>query len=125
LPAFHPVIHLLDEDREELQVMFTYTFKNKPYEYHNGGLWPMLSGFYVADLAKRGRSDQARRHLEGVHRANALAMDGEPRGFPELVDGRTLEPGGASRQRWSAAGAIIGERASRGDRVLRIGRDDE
>lgn len=53
LPAFHPVIEPVDEDWEELQVMFSYTFKNKPYEFQNGGLWPMVTGFYVVDLARR------------------------------------------------------------------------
>ncbi|MFZ1864836.1 MAG: glycoside hydrolase 100 family protein [Polyangiales bacterium] len=120
LPAFHPVIEPVDEDWEELQVMFTYTFKNKPYEYHNGGLWPMLTGFYVADLAARGQTDRARKHLEGIHRANALDMDGEPWGFPEFVDGRTLQPGGTRQQGWSAAAAIIGQRALEGQRVFRI-----
>ena len=100
--------------------MFTYTFKNKPYEYHNGGLWPMLTGFYVADLAVRGQTDRARKHLEGIHRANALDMDGEPWGFPEFVDGRTLEPGGTRQQGWSAAAAIIGQRTLEGQRVFRI-----
>ncbi|MEX2365002.1 MAG: glycoside hydrolase 100 family protein, partial [Pseudohongiellaceae bacterium] len=42
LPAFYPVIHPPDRDWRDLQMTFSYTFKNKPYEYHNGGLWPML-----------------------------------------------------------------------------------
>jgi len=120
LPAFHPVIEPIDEDWEELQVMFTYTFKNKPYEYHNGGLWPMLTGFYVADLAKRGLSDKAKKHLKGIHQANALEMDGDPWSFPEFVDGRSLEPGGTRQQGWSAAAAIIGKHALEGRRVFRI-----
>ena len=31
LPAFHPVIEPVDEDWKDLQVMFSYTFKNKPH----------------------------------------------------------------------------------------------
>lgn len=124
LPAFHPVIKPVDEDWEELQVMFTYTFKNKPYEFHNGGLWPMLTGFYVADLAKRGRKNEAKKYLDAVHRANALEMEGEPWGFPEFVNGEDLNPGGTRLQGWSAAGAIIGQRALEGRRVFRIDSHD-
>jgi glycogen debranching enzyme len=121
LPAFHPVIKPVDEDWEHLQVMFSYTFKNRPYEFQNGGLWPVITGFYVADLAQRARLDAARRYLNAVHRANALPMDGELWGFPEYVHGRTHEPGGTRRLGWSAAAAIIGRHALDGERVFRIG----
>ena len=118
LPAFHPVIKPVDEDWEELRVMFSYSFKNQPYEFHNGGLWPMLTGFYAADLAQRGETDKARRYLAAVHRANALEMDGEPWSFPEFVHGRELTPGGTRRQGWSAAGAVIAQHALKGERIF-------
>jgi hypothetical protein len=120
LPAFHPVIEPLDEDWEHLQVMFSYTFKNKPYEFHNGGLWPMITGFHVADLARRGQTDDAERYLQAIHHANALEMHGEAWGFPEYVHGRDLTAGGTRHQGWSAAAAVIGQRAVQGERVFRI-----
>jgi glycogen debranching enzyme len=120
LPGFHPVIEPVDEDWNRLQMMFSYTFKNKPYEFHNGGLWPMVTGFYVADLAARGRDTEARRYLQALHQANALSRDGEPWSFPEFVHGRALTAGGTCHQGWSAAGAIIGHYALAGQRPLRI-----
>ncbi|MBK1700417.1 amylo-alpha-1,6-glucosidase [Thiococcus pfennigii] len=120
LPAFHPVIQPVDEDWKDLQVMFSYTFKNRPYEFHNGGLWPMVTGFYVADLAARGREEAARRHLRAIHQANALAMEGQPWAFPEYVHGQALTPGGTRHQGWSAAGAIIGHHALAGCPPFRI-----
>ncbi len=45
LPAFHPVITPTDDDWEDLQMTFSYTFKNHPHEYHNGGLWPNATYF--------------------------------------------------------------------------------
>jgi hypothetical protein len=124
LPAFHPVIKPVDEDWEDLQVMFSYSFKNKPYEFHNGGLWPMVTGFYVADLAKRDQLDEARHYLRAVHQANALEMDGEAWGFPEFVHGQKLTPGGTRKQGWSAAGAIIGHHALEGRGPFRINHHD-
>ncbi len=120
LPAFHPVIEPVDEDWEHLQVMFSYTFKNKPYEYHNGGLWPMVTGFYVAALAKRGRTDRARRFLSAIHTANASTMEGEAWGFPEYLNGKTGEPGGTRYQGWSAAAAVIGHHTAAGDKLFKI-----
>lgn len=111
LPAFHPVIRPVDDDWNDLQMMFSYSFKNAPYEYHNGGLWPMVTGFYVCDLARRGLQEHAQRFLDGINRANALPMEGEPWGFAEYIHGRDLTPGGTRHQGWSAAAAIIGQSA--------------
>jgi hypothetical protein len=119
LPAFHPVITPRDEDWDDLQMTFSHTFKNQPYQYQNGGLWPMITGFYVADLAKRGRNDEARRYLEGVHRTNASEMNGEPWSFPEYLHGRELTPGGNSEMVWNAAAAVLGQCAVDGKPVLR------
>jgi GH15 family glucan-1,4-alpha-glucosidase len=120
LPAFYPIITPVDKDWEELHMTFSYTFKNRPHEYHNGGRWPMLTGFYVADLARRGKTEAARRFLEGIHRGNALEMEGEAWSFPEYVHGRDYEAGGTRHQGWSAAGALIGHYALEGREVFRI-----
>lgn len=120
LPAFHPVIEPVHEDWEDLQVMFSHTFKNKPYEFHNGGLWPMLTGFHAADLARRGHLGPARRYLRAVHAGNRLAMDGETWSFPEFVHGRDHTAGGTRRQGWSAAAAVIAHEALQGREVFQV-----
>jgi hypothetical protein len=124
LPAFHPVIQPVDQDWQHLQMMFSYTFKNKPYEFHNGGLWPMVTGFYVADLSRRGRTDAAQGYLRAIHRANALPMEGEAWSFPEFVHGQKFTAGGTRHQGWSAAGAVIGHHALDGQAVFRMGDQD-
>ena len=120
LPAFHPVITPVDEDWKDLHMTFSYTFKNRPYEYHNGGLWPMITGFYVADLARRKKMDAARQYLFGIHRANALEMDSREWSFPEYINGKDFTPGGTRQQCWSAAGAVIAHQALEGRRIFRI-----
>jgi hypothetical protein len=123
LPAFHPVIEPVDEDWKHLQMMFSYNFKNRPYEYHNGGLWPMITGFYVADLAHRKHKREAQKFMNAIHHANAMEMDGKEWGFPEFVHGKTLVASGTRHQGWSAAAAVIGQHALAGERVFRI--DDD
>ena len=118
LPAFHPVITPADDDWEELQMTFSYTFKNRPHEYHNGGLWPLVTGFYVADLAARGHHELAEKYLDGIHRANALEMEGRPWRFPEFLHGQKHIPGGAPRLGWSAAAAVIGQQALEGNSLF-------
>lgn len=118
LPAFHPVITPKDEDWQDLQMTFSYTFKNNPYEFQNGGLWPLITGFYVADLARRGQTGKAEQFLTAIHRANALGGDDGKWGFPEYINGRTFEPGGTLYQGWSGAAAIIGHHALQGKRIF-------
>lgn len=120
LPAFHPVIAPIDDDWEDLQMTFSYTFRNHPYEYHNGGLWPMVTGFYAADLAQRGLREEAAAFLDGINWAGSLAADGEPWSFPEFIHGRDVTPGGTQHQAWSAAAAVMGRRALDGEQVLRV-----
>lgn len=121
LPAFHPVIEPVDEDWKNLQMTFSYNFKNNPYEYHNGGLWPLITGFYVADLTRRDHKVKAQRYLDGIHRANAMERDGETWTFPEYVHGRKFTAGGTFMQGWSAAAAVIGHNALEGKPLFRVG----
>jgi hypothetical protein len=120
LPAFYPVITPVDEDWEHLQMTFSYNFKNKPYEFHNGGLWPMITGFYLADLARRGRTDRAHHYLDAIHTANAMEQDGTAWRFCEFIHGKDYVPGGTPRQCWNAAGAVIGQHALEGKPLFRI-----
>jgi hypothetical protein len=107
LPAFAPVITPEKDGWKKLQVSFSHTFKNAPYEYHNGGLWPMVTGWHAASLAARSEQDAARRFLAGVHAANRSPMDGSAWSFPEFLHGQDHTPGGTPRMGWSAASAII------------------
>lgn len=118
LPAFHPVITPKDEEWDDLQMTFSHTFKNAPYEFQNGGLWPMLTGFYAAGLAKRDKTALARQYRDGVHAANAMQNDGQAWSFPEYLHGKLHSPGGTSRMGWSAAGAVIAEQALRGNELF-------
>jgi glycogen debranching enzyme len=121
LPAFHPVIREVDEDWEELRMTFSYSFRNRPHEYHNGGLWPMIGGFLAAERARRGRVEEARAVLGAIHRANALVHRGGAWSFPEYLHGVSGSPGGTSRLGWSAAAAVIGHHALDGRLPFRLG----
>jgi hypothetical protein len=80
----------------------------------------MITGFYVADLARRNKQDAARNYLEGVHTANASEMNSEAWSFPEYINGKNFNPEGTRNQCWSAAGAIIGHQALNGKKLFRI-----
>jgi hypothetical protein len=77
--------------------------QNLPWQYHNGGSWPYVGGFWVMLLARLGKTDDAWRELEKLAMANRV-NDWE---FNEWFHGRTGEPMGMSGQSWNAALFIL------------------
>lgn len=73
--------------------------QNERFQYHNGGIWPFIGGFYVMALAAHGRSSQARDALRSLAGVNAL----DDFGFHEWFHGETGEPNGMRGQSWNAA----------------------
>jgi hypothetical protein len=78
--------------------------QNFAWQYHNGGIWPFVGGFWVAALAESGQRAKAASELAKVARANALG----DWAFHEWLHGRTLEPRGMRGQSWNAAAFLIG-----------------
>jgi glycogen debranching enzyme len=81
--------------------------QNHVWQYHNGGIWPMVGGFWVAALVESGRYAQARTELLKLARACAV----KNWSFAEWLHGRTLAPRGMPGQSWNAAGFLIAQNA--------------
>lgn len=52
-------------------------------------LWPMIGGFYIADMVRHGEYEKVKRYLADLHRANRMKMDNQPWSFPEFIHGST------------------------------------
>jgi glycogen debranching enzyme len=83
--------------------------QNSAWQYHNGGIWPMVGGFWVAALARRGRKRLARAELANLARACAL----DDWAFAEWLHGRTAATRGMHGQSWNAAGFLLAEHTAR------------
>jgi hypothetical protein len=81
--------------------------QNLVWQYHNGGIWPMVGGFWVMALVASGRRSQAREELVKLARACAL----KNWTFTEWLHGKTLAPRGMPGQSWNAAAYLMAERA--------------
>jgi glycogen debranching enzyme len=79
--------------------------QNYEWQYHNGGIWPMVGGFWITALAFAGRVAQARRELVKMARACALRNWA----FTEWLHGKTLAPRGMAGQSWNAAAFLMAE----------------
>lgn len=81
-----------------------YELHNRPGMYHNGGIWPFVSGFHVAAMVAAGRPGLARRKLLALTDLVARAKDpGLEFGFNEYLRAQDGAPGGHDWQSWSAA----------------------
>jgi glycogen debranching enzyme len=96
--VLHPVIYPGSKDWREY---YRNNNLNLPEQYHNGGIWPFVGGFYVAALVKTGRRAEAERQLAKLAEVNRLGVDGEWE-FNEWCHGRTGQPMGYPNQAWSA-----------------------
>jgi glycogen debranching enzyme len=81
--------------------------QNYVWQYHNGGIWPMVGGFWVEALVAAGRVNQARTELVKLARVCAL-RDWK---FTEWLHGKTLAPRGMPGQSWNAAAFLMAEHA--------------
>lgn len=98
-PNFFPYIQPEDPDW-----LLRYAVYNNPGEYHNGGIWPFICGFYIAALVAAKKYKLAEEKLvaltELIRQAHYEDVDF---GFNEWIkaqDGKTM---GQDWQTWSAA----------------------
>jgi hypothetical protein len=81
--------------------------QNYVWQYHNGGIWPMVGGFWVDALVATGRLSEAKRELVKLARVCAV----QDWSFTEWLHGRTLAPRGMPGQSWNAAAFLMAEHA--------------
>jgi glycogen debranching enzyme len=77
--------------------------QNAAWQYHNGGIWPMVGAFWIAALMSQGERRAAKDAL--IQLARACALDDW--GFTEWLHGKRLSPRGMRGQSWNAAGYLM------------------
>jgi glycogen debranching enzyme len=112
--VLHPIIHPGNKDWREY---YRNNNLNLPEQYHNGGIWPFVGGFYVAALVKTGRLDEAQRQLEKLAEVNRLGVN-ENWEFNEWCHGRTGQPMGYPHQAWSAGMYVFAYQCVKRGQVL-------
>ena len=98
-PNFFPFIKPEDPDWYPRYEQF-----NKPGDYHNGGIWPFICGFYIAALVAAKRYTLAQEKLIALTLSIRLSNSGDVVfGFNEWIKAQTGKPMGQDWQTWSAA----------------------
>lgn len=81
-----------------------YERYNQPGEYHNGGVWPFICGFYIAALVAAGRHRLAKKKLAVLTHLVQPAREADVEfGFNEWHRAQDGTAQGQDWQSWSAA----------------------
>ncbi len=96
--ALSPPVYKNERDWQPI-----YSKKEKPHTYHNGGIWPMIGGFWIYILNKNNRGVVAQRDMINL----AKHLEKNKWRFHEYFHGKKYNPMGRVEQAWSAAGYII------------------
>jgi len=81
-----------------------YERYNRPGDYHNGGVWPFICGFYIAACVAAGQIDLAERKLLALTSlVKPWHENAAEWGFNEWIHAQTGKPSGRDWQTWSAA----------------------
>jgi hypothetical protein len=98
-PSFFPYVRPSDPDW-----MPRYAKYNQPGEYHNGGIWPFICGFYIAALVAAERHNLAEKKLLVLTELIRPAREAQVEfGFNEWLRAQDGTPQGEDWQSWSAA----------------------
>jgi hypothetical protein len=98
-PNFFPYVRPGDQDW-----MPRYEKYNQPGEYHNGGIWPFICGFYIAALVATKRYKLAEKNLVALTNLIKPSRKAEVQfGFNEWHRAQDGTPQGEDWQTWSAA----------------------
>jgi len=98
-PNFFPYIRPDDPDWKK-----RYEKYNQPGEYHNGGIWPFICGFYIAALVAAGRYRLAEKKLIALsHLIRQSRVAEVDFGFNEWHRAQDGKACGEDWQSWSAA----------------------
>ena len=98
-PNFFPYIKPGDPDW-----LPRYEKYNRPGEYHNGGIWPFICGFYIAALVAAKRYKLAEKKLIVLTKLIQLTREADVEfGFNEWHRAQDGTPQGQDWQTWSAA----------------------
>lgn len=103
LPAFWPPVEESDIDWHLLKNNCKYEFRNYPNEFHNGGSWSMVNGFFGLGLVRAEKNEDAVVLLDAINKANAV----EEYSFYENFNSKTKSPNGVPYCTWSAAATVM------------------
>jgi hypothetical protein len=103
IPSFWPVIQKQDAAWALLENQYNYQFKNEPYQFHNGGSWPVMSGILAMGLQKQS-TELAHQITQSYEQ---FLEQTDTFHFSEYISTNDFKPGGKQQMCFSASGYLF------------------
>ncbi|MEZ4859102.1 MAG: glycoside hydrolase 100 family protein [Flavobacteriaceae bacterium] len=104
IPAFWPIISEKSDDWNLLEGNYSFTFKNHPGDFHNGGIWPVWMGLFCLGLAKNGMNKEVKKMVVSF---SETVRENPHWDFQEYFNAKTLLVGGKTKMGYTAAGIVF------------------
>ena len=114
LPSFWEPIQQGDEEWYLLEANHKYDFRNIPFDFQNGGIWPCFNGFWGMCLLSADYGKYTKVLEEGL----CQAVQQGDWAFYECINGQSGETSGTKYCTWSAAGVVLFQQAMEGKRLF-------
>ncbi len=103
-PAFYPIISESDKDWSVLLKYHLFDFKNKPYHYHNGGIWYIWLGWLAVALSLRKQENELKNLTD---KAFQTLQEIPSFDYDEYLSSDKLEPNGTKQLCYTASGITL------------------
>lgn len=104
-------------NQKDWRYYYKFCNLNLPHQYHNGGIWPFLGGFYITALMKMKEYKKAEKVFLSLTLLNKKGKHFTFE-FNEWFHGKNLKPMGTIKQAWSASMYIYACEVINGKRAL-------
>ena len=103
VPAFWPAIKKGDDDWHYIEENYSYDFKNEPFHFHNGGIWPVWMGLFCLGLANNDLNEDVQ-HIISDFESITKNTDWN---FQEYIASDDLQLKGKTQMGFTASGIIF------------------
>jgi hypothetical protein len=103
IPAYWPVIQKGDDDWKHIEGNYAFDFKNEPFHFHNGGIWPVWMGLFCLGLSHNNLKEEVKHivsDFENITKNNNW-------NFQEYITADKLELKGKSLMGFTASGIVF------------------
>ena len=103
-PVFYPVIQEEDERYSKVRQFHLFEFRNKPFHFHNGGIWFIWLGWLALAMKKNEKKEE----LDMLaHITDQLLEQNSNFDFHEYFTSNTLQPEGTKKLCYTATGILF------------------
>jgi hypothetical protein len=103
IPAFWPAIQKGDDDWHYIEGNYSYDFKNRPFNFHNGGIWPVWMGLFCLGLSNNDLNEEVKQIISDFEEITKT----DNWNFQEYISSDSLLLKGKDQMGFTASGIVF------------------